>query len=905
MERCSVARLNQRRIARTSPMSSGCFPLSRRLTHWLLVGLLTGLVLGAPPVRAQSNADSLRPALTHQLRAYRVATPPTLDGQLTEAAWTRADSATGFQQTRPSPGTPARRRTAAHVLYDDDHLYVGARMYDAPDSIAAQVLGRDGFGYTDRFIVSIDSYNNDRNAFRFRVSPAESRVDGVLSDDTNGDTSWDGVWTAETHVDSLGWTVEIRIPLSQLRYATIPPDETAAWGINFKRDIARRTASVSWVPLPPTVDRTVSLYGSLRGLRGLSASRNLEVRPYAVGRVERSATRTALQDATAWSGRLGGDVRYGLTPNISLRATLNPDFGQVEADPSQINLSAFETFFPEKRPFFVEGADIFDVQQAPRLFYSRRIGRQPQGEIPDSAATSTMPDRTSILGAAKLTGRTAGDWEIGVLDAVTAQEEATLLGPNGTRATPVVAPITHYGVARVRRNLRGGRSTVGGIVTATNRPGLEARLADDLHRAAYTGGLDGRHRFANETYEVSGSLVASQVRGTPTALLQTQTDPRHYFQRPDAAHVSVDSSRTRLNGWSSGTQIEKISGRWRWDTTLRAESPGFEINDLGFLQRGDDLTAASGLTYYNAQEGALFQEVEGRLSQQQKWTFGGEPTGRSISTSFGATFNNNHAVSLGGQLDLSTLSTTALRGGPALRENGGANVSVGYETDRRDVLQVGLSTEYRSALGTNGYSYGIRPEARWRPSSRTTVSLSPRLSVSRDPSQYVESVTNDGQTEYVFGTIKRRTLAVTTRASYTFSPEITLQVYAQPFIGTGDYQAFSVVDRPAADAFVDRFALLGPAASRAPATDAYRVDSDRDGQADYSFEDPDFTFQQLRSTVVFRWQYRRGSNLYVVWNRDRTRSRDVADFAPAEGVGELFRGGENTVAVKLDFWFGV
>jgi len=828
-----------------------------------------------------------------------------MDGRLTEAAWARADSATGFRQTRPSPGTPASRRTVARILYDDDHIYVGARMYDDPDSIAAQVLGRDGFGYTDRFIASLGSYNNDRNAFRFRVSPAGSRVDGTLSDDTDDDTSWDGVWTAKTNIDSLGWTVEIRIPLSQLRYATIPEDETATWGLNFKRDIARRSESASWAPLDPNVDRTVSLYGSLRGLCGLTATRNLEVQPYTVGRLERPATSTALRDETEWSARVGGDVRYGLTPNVSLRATINPDFGQVEADPSRINLSAFETFFPEKRPFFVEGADIFDVQQAPRLFYSRRIGRRPQGTLPDSADVSTMPDRTSILGAAKLTGRTGGDWEIGILDAVTAQEEATILDESGDRATPVVEPTTHYGVARARKNLRGGRSTLGGIVTATNRPTLEPRLADEMHRAAYTGGLDGRHRFADETYEVSGSLLASQVRGTPAALLQTQTSAAHYFQRPDADHVSVDSSRTRLSGWSSGAELEKISGRWRWSTSLRAETPGFEINDLGFLRRSDEMSASGGLSYFRAEEGTTFRRIRGEVFQYNGWSFGGEPTDRFLFYLLGGTFRNNHSVNVNGQVQLSTLSMTALRGGPALRENGSANVGLNYSSDRRDVLQVGLSANYRTAFGTDGYSYSLRPELRWRPTSRSTVSLQPRLSASRNPSQYVETVTQAGQTEYVFGTIRRRTLAVTTRASYTFSPEITLQVYAQPFIGTGDYSAFATVDRPNADAFADRFDLLGDRASFDATDDTYRVDADRDGQTDYSFGDPDFTFQQLRSTVVFRWQYRPGSNLYLVWNRGRTLSRGVADFAPADGLSELFRGGANTFAVKMDFWFGV
>ncbi|MFO8099535.1 MAG: DUF5916 domain-containing protein [Salinibacter sp.] len=858
----------------------------------------------APAAQAQ-QVDTSAPSLSHQLEALRVAQPPTIDGRLDESAWAQADAATDFRQLTPSPGASPSRPTVARVLYDDEHLYVGARMYDDPDSIAAQTLGRDAFGYTDRFVVGLGSYNNDRNAFVFRVSPVGSRVDGFISNDTDHDTNWDGVWTAETQIDSLGWTVELRIPLSQLRYAPVPEDSTAAWGLNFRRDIARRSETVSWAPLDPNVDRTVSLYGALRGLRGLPPTRNLEVEPYVAGQMGRPAESTSLQASTEWSGRVGGDVRYGLTPSTSLRATFNPDFGQVEADPSRINLSATETFFPEKRPFFVEGSDIFDVQDGPRLFYSRRIGRAPQGSVPDSAHAHTQPDQTTILGAAKLTGRTAGDWEIGALNAVTARERATIVGPQGTRSSPAVEPATNYGVARARRNLRDGNSTIGGIATTVHRPGLPARLQDEMHRTAYAGGVDGRHRFADETYEASGSLLGSQVRGTPDALLRTQTAPTHYFQRPDADHLALDSSRTQLSGWRAAGELEKISGRWRWSTSTRAESPGFEINDLGFLRRGDEVALDAGLTYLDAEAGATFREVEARLSHSRRWSFGGEPLHRSLYSRFEVTFHNNHSTGIASRIRQPALAPTPLRGGPALRENGRLALSADYRADREAALRPQLAAEYRTTFGTDGASYTIRPELRYRPSAQATVSLRPRLSVTRDPAQYVTTAAAGPDTEYVFGDIRRRTLAITTRASYTFSPEMTLNVYAQPFIGTGDYRSFSRVASARADAFSSRFASLEDNLSYDATDDVYRVAPTRDGQTDYSFANPDFTFEQLRSTVAFQWQYRRGSNLYVVWNRGQTISRNGADFDPAGGLSDLLAGGRNTFAIKLDFWLGV
>ncbi len=866
------------------------------LAYWCALSVVLAWGGGAPHPAQGQAADSLRAAETHQLRAVRVDTPPTLDGRLTDAPWARADSATNFRQTRPSPGAPASRRTVARVLYDSEYLYVGARMYDDPDSIAAQVMGRDEFGYTDRFVVSIGSYNNDRNAFVFRVNPVGSRVDGVLSNDTDNDTSWDGVWTAETRIDSLGWTAEIRIPLSQLRYATVPPDSTAKWGINFRRDIARYSEGVSWAPLDPTIDRTVSLFGSLYNLRDLPSPRRLELQPYAAGQMERPAAGTPLSDPTEWTGRVGGDLQYGLTSNTTLQATINPDFGQVEADPSQINLSAFETFFPEKRPFFVEDADIFDVQEAPRLFYSRRIGRQPQGTLPDSAVTHTAPDRTTILGAAKLTGRTAGGWEVGAIEAVTSQESAPLLDESGDRARAVVEPTSNYAAARARKNLNGGRSTVGGIVTAANRPGLEPRLADEMHRAAYAGGVDGRHRFGDETYEVSGSVLGSQVRGTSAALRRTQTSPVHYYQRPDAGYLSVDSTATTLNGWDLNTRLDKIAGRWRWEVAAGATSPGFEINDLGFLRQADEITSAVGLSYFNADTYDSLRDVRGSLSYEQAWSFGGASTQRRLSYAGRIGFLSDRSLELGGDTELATVAPSELRGGPALRTNGSSRLYVSYDGSRQSALRLDLTTSYRTTFGVDGYSASIEPALRYRPTTRAEVSLSPALSLSRDASQYIETVTTGPAPRYVFGKIDRRTVSLTTRASYAFTPEATLQVYAQPFVASGDYHSFATVDAPRADTYADRFAPID--AQYDAAADAYRVDA----SPPYAFDNPDFTFKQLRSTVVFQWQYRRGSTLYLVWNRGQTLSENNARFAPARGLGDLFRGGSNTFALKIDFW---
>lgn len=869
-----------------------------------LIGLLlfvpettVGADTSSPAISVQG--DSTRPALAHQLQAARVDRAPTVDGRLSEALWNEAEAATGFTQFKPDPGVSASRRTQVRVVYDETAIYVGARMHDEPDSVVAQTTRRDQMGYSDRFFVFLDSYNDDRTAFGFGVTPSGSRFDAFYSDGTNEDQDWDAVWSAEARVDSLGWVAEMRIPLTQLQFNPVGSAESDTWGINFMRDIARYNERVSWSPLDPKAAQLVSRFGSLRGLRDLPSTSNLEIEPYTTVRSTRDDVDPAnpFRDATSWTGTVGGDIDYDLTPNVSLQATINPTFGQVEADPSTINLSAFETFFPEKRPFFVEGADLFSVQ-GPRLFYSRRIGRTPEGAMPDNAAYADVPDRTTILGATKLTGRTKDGWEIGAVEAVTAPERASYVDENGNRGRATVEPTTNYGVARLRKNLRGGKSTLGGILTTTHRFGMTPQV-EQMHDEAYTAGVDGRHRFADETYETSGALYGSHVQGATAALQATQGTPTHYFQRPDADHLSFDSSRTQLTGWLARAAIDKIEGTWRWDADLSATAPGFEINDLGYLRRADALTERLGLTYVNSSPGTHFRTIRGRLQHEASWTFGGERTKTDAFYGVFATFENNHQVALRGQTAGPTLSTTALRGGPALRTNGYTNVAASYETDSRNAFQIGVGGQLSTTFGTRGNKLGLRSELRYRPSKRASVSLEPAFRTGLDMDQYIGTIPSDGTARYLFGQIRRRTLSLTTEASYAFTPEMTVEVYAQPFVASGDYQHFAEVDDPRASQYDARFIPLEDRLSQRGNT--YEVE----GPSSYTFNDPDFTVGEMRSTVVFRWQYRPGSTLYLIWNHDQSQARGDARFEPVHDLGSTFRGGRDTFGVKLTYWLGM
>jgi hypothetical protein len=359
---------------------------------------------------------------------------PDLDGRDDDPVWQRAPRYAQFRQFEPKVDVDPSFRTEFRAAYDERNLYVFVRMFDPhPDSIMHALSRRDVRGPSDQIKLLIDSYNDRRSGFEFAVNPDGVKRDYSMSNDGNEDESWNGVWEVATRVDSLGWTAEFRIPLSQLRFSAPAAAGTPelVWGVNFIRWISRKGEDSQWSLIPTTASAWVPYYGELRGLRLLAPPRRLEAQPYSLARVTHSPREDGnpLVRRVDAGASLGADLRYGLTPNITLTAAVNPDFGQVEADPSEVNLTAFETFHQERRAFFKEGTDIFRVRlgewfEERELFYSRRIGRPPEGTLPDSAQFTDVPAATSILGAAKLSGKTAGGWSLGALDAV-----AAALGP--------------------------------------------------------------------------------------------------------------------------------------------------------------------------------------------------------------------------------------------------------------------------------------------------------------------------------------------------------------------------------------------------------------------------------------------------------------------------------------------
>src|SRR5437868_12263712 len=393
-----------------------------------------GQPAGAPrPTAAASTGTSA----VRSMRASRLTGSISIDGKLDEPAWATATPSSDFTQSYPKVGAKPTDPTEVRVLYDDDALYVGVRMFDTrPDSIAAQLARRDASGiYSDWLHVMVDSYRDRRTSFRFSVNPRGVQKDVLEFDDRNGeDLNWDAVWQVATRIDSIGWTAEYRIPFSQLRFGGAQQGAERIWGFQVMRDVARRNERDSWSPWKTTDPGFVSFEGDLAGLVDVPTPSRLEVMPYLSTKLTRAPGDPAnpFYKTNAAKPSAGADVTYGLPGGLTLTASVNPDFGQVEVDPAVVNLSAYETFFPEKRPFFVEGANIFNIGSInggpgygnQQIFYSRRIGRPPQRFV--SGQFVDAPDATTIIGAAKVTGKVGG-WTVGLLNALTAEEKARVV----------------------------------------------------------------------------------------------------------------------------------------------------------------------------------------------------------------------------------------------------------------------------------------------------------------------------------------------------------------------------------------------------------------------------------------------------------------------------------------------
>jgi hypothetical protein len=874
------------------------------------------------PVAAQADASPGAAGARSTLQAVHRTSAVTLDGRLDESAWEQAPAARNFTQSYPQPGAPPLDSMTVRVLYDDAAVFVGIRMYDSrPDSIAAQLARRDASGiYSDWVHVIIDSYRDRRTAFRFSVNPLGVQKDVYTSNDGSEDLNWDAVWEAETRIDELGWVVEMRVPLSQLRYGAGEPGVARTWGFQVMRDVARRNERDSFSPWTPQSPGFVSSFGDLTGLVDLASPSRLEILPY----VSTKAVRTPgspddpFYHATDFTPSVGGDVRYGLPGGLTLTGTINPDFGQVEVDPAVVNLTAFETFFPEKRPFFLEGSDVFSFGavrsqnsfNTTRFLYSRRIGRSPvlaqSLAFDPDVAWSDAPEQTRIMGAAKVTGK-RGAWTIGLLDAVTAREEARIVSASGVRGESPVEPRTNFFAARVRRDLRAGQTVVGAMVTNTARDLGDAVFRPLLASRASFGGLDFEHSWAQRGWYLSGYAGASRVDGDARMLTALQRNSTHQYQRPDADYLGVDAGRGSLSGYIGEVALQK-SGNVFGSISWKDASPGFDVNDFGFHGRVDFRALSWLIGYSTSERNEWFRQQTWFIYQNSAWNHGGNAILNALAVRGSATLNNFWSAEVGGGIDANAYSDRLTRGGPLARSPRGWNAHVNVGSDSRKLVVGSASLSYnRDVSGAHSTSGGINLSA--RPTSNLNISFGPSLSVNESTSQFVRAQPDAlaGSTfgsRYVFADLHQTVVSLDTRIEWTLTPTLSLQTYVQPFVAVGRFERYKEFVSPGGYDFdvygVDRGTIVQD-------TDAHTFTIDPDGGAGaadpFVIGDPTFNSRSLRGNAVVRWQYRPGSAIYFVWQQQRSAFEAIGDFDASRDLGAIFEAHPtNVFLVKATYW---
>jgi uncharacterized protein DUF5916 len=849
-----------------------------------LMGTREASAQDSAPRLAQSALSRPSPATARSISVSGAASLPAVDGRLDDVAWTSAPLASDFVQQSPDPGAAATQRTEARVIVGADAIYVAMRMHDnAPDSIVGTLARRDYVGYSDWAHVILDSRRDRRTAFRFAVNPSGVKRDGFIMADSewSEDYAWDAVWDAAVRRDSTGWTAEFRIPLSQLRFAAAAGDKGSEWGIEFQRDLARRAERTLWAPVPASGSQFVSLFGTLSGVRTSSAKRRLEFTPYAVARARSANTDPGnpLHDVRSQDAVAGADFKIGITSDLTLTGTVNPDFGQVEADPSQVNLTGGETFFAERRPFFTEGSNLFQfslgwgewIYGGEQLFYSRRIGRTPQLDYPDSAEFTSAAEPTRLLAAGKLSGRAFG-WNVGVLSATTAQETGRYTHNAGT-SRHIIEPLTHYGVYRLGRDFSEGRGSVSVIGTSTHRQ-LDASSVRDLHGSAFVGGVEGRRRFSRDRLSITGNLFASRVAGSTEAIAETQTSFRHLFQR-DPVTMHLDSSATSLTGLSTNLQLSKNQGTWQFAVSARAATRGFDVNDLGFMN-SSNLARTGG--WIGRERVTPTAHTRRWASYVNWWAQSAIIGGGSLA---GANWFNwvvfpNH-WEVNGAIEhfFDGASQTVLRGGPVVRTSGYWLASYRLATDPRRRLSWTFDVAGSPTNPDGSRFTRATPGAVIRPAPQAEVQLQPSLEWSRNAFQFVDKPETNAGIQYLVGDLRQRTLSVTARGSYAFTANLTIQAYAQPFLSTGHFAQVGDVVAPMGRRASDRLDYLTPAASSAE-TVTYAT-----SRGVITIDNPDFSIGSLNANLVVRWEYRPGSTFYAVWNqgRDDSRARGDAGFS--------------------------
>jgi hypothetical protein len=842
---------------------------------------------------------------------------PEIDGMMNDSCWNLVEWGNNFTQIQPEENKPPTQQTAFKILFDDNNIYVFIRAFDnEPEKISRRISRRDHFD-GDMVSINIDSYYDQQTAFSFTAMASGTKGDEAITQNGQSeDESWNPIWYLKTSIDNEGWCAEMKIPFSQLRFGK----KTAhIWGIQVQRRIFRLEERSIWQFIPKGSPGEVHLYGELHGIEGIKPNRQIELMPYVVARTERFEKEEGnpFMDGKKSAFSAGLDGKVAITNDFTVDFTINPDFGQVEADPSEVNLTAFETYFSERRPFFVEGKNIYQFQPSntivihnmggDNLFYSRRIGRSPHN-YPQLGNNeyAEVPEATTILGALKLSGKTKNGLSVGILESVTANEMAEI-DNNGQRRKESVEPLTNYFVSRVQKDFNKGETVLGGIFSAVNRS-ISNPALDYLPTDAYTGGINFNHNWNERTWYINGNGEFSYIKGTEDAMIAAQTSSARYYQRPDADYITFDSTRTSLAGYGGTFKFGRFSQKKiQFETSFTVRSPGFEFNDIGYMRYSDVIHHGSWLAYYVRNPFSIFNNFYLNTNYWMYWNFSGNLLGVYANTNFNSQFKNRWRLNGNFTRKSENISTNLLRGGPSFTMPGGTEMNLNLSTDQSKKIAF-----FAGSYQGFGDLQIERSQAYWvgfnaKPINALSVSFEPEVTSINKTLQYVSTTEMNQDPRYLFGTIDQKIVSFTFRLNYTFTPELSLEYYGQPFVSAGKYAEFKKITDPDADDFANRYHVFsGNEITYSNAENLYAIDENRDGINDYSFGNPNFNFRQFNSNLVLRWEYLPGSTMFFVWSQGRTGSASDGAFDYGNEMSRLFSvEPHNVFLIKLSYWFSI
>lgn len=878
------------------------------------LSLLAFVLLG---FLCQAQQDSIIPFDKAYKRVYHITrineSAPVIDGRLDDPVWNEKGEWTEtFVQYAPYARALTPSTTRAKLFYDDKYIYVGVYCKDAkPERMNRFIGNRDDNTIGDLVSIAFDTYHDYRAAPEFNVNIGGNKTDLIVTDKREVNLSWNAVWEARTHVNmpDSSWTVEFKIPFSQLRYNQLSED--GLWGLHIRRVMRHNNETQNWSLIPAKNNGHVFSFGNMYGMDSLPKPKGIEFLPYAMGkyRNEPKIPGSPYQKGHLWGGNVGLDAKFALS-DFTLDVTINPDYGQVELDPSVMNLTAYETFYDEKRPFFLEGKHILDFTNGnDMMFYTRRIGASPSyrpQEIDNVHSFADTKENVPIIGALKLTGTNRHGVTVGLVQSVTARSSVKVTR-NGRESKEVVEPLTNYTVARVQKNWK-GNSLLGGMITSVNRALNEPYLENFLVRNAFTAGVDFTQYFNNRLYYIDMKGMFSSLNGTKEAILALQQSPTHYYQRASGqSYLGVDPNRTALNGTGGSIKVgRKGNAKWTFSESFSWSSPGFDLNDMGYMREADVKTNETEVSFRQTEVWKMFRSNTITLTQKNQWNYGGTSINNDIALGWETMFTNRYQITFKETFGWNQIDSRMLRGGPDMRFDPYFTTSFKFNTDK--ARRIMFKFQYEGDHNTDGYNSfnTIKPSLTFRMGNHVYLSGEFDYSWNKDNLQYIGTLQSNGFWFYglpidLMGNMDQKTYGLTMKLQVNVTPDISFQFYSAPFTSTATFDSFKVPHDTKSRTYSERFYTFKPDEIRY-SNGVYTIGPDRN----HEFKDPNFSFNEFRCNLVARWEYLPGSTLYLVWEHTMSNRDDYRIGGWGNNLDRMFGlPATNVFMVKLNYWFNI